>query len=246
MTIYEQLSSYCNCSEVKEKDVDEVIALVSQLTCWNSGSEKYRGQTCNTFLNGSRREILDLPSCLPKCPAFYFYPFYYPFTFESFSFKVAHVSGMTETITELENVSWIESKGAFGIDLSELIPSCRCKCQCCNCKDEFYLIVEYEAGYDEIPECILPILCNLIDVIEAKNSCDCDDECPSCSNSTTTVNPMTGQLQTSVQTIKYASGDLTTVQLETELARMIVENYKREIGLISLCSDPRDLWGDVI
>ena len=57
---------------------------------------------------------------------------------------------------------------------------------------------------------------------------------------------MTGQLQTSVQTIKYASGDLTTVQLETEIARLLVDNYKREISLISLCSDPKELWGSVI
>lgn len=246
MTIYEQLGSYCDCSVVKDKDVDEAINIVSQLTCWNSGSERRLGVMCQTFLMGARKEIVDLPDCLPKCPAFLFYPFYYPFDMNSFTFKVAHISGVNETITELTDVHWIETKGAFGIDLSEIIPSCHCKCDCCSCKDEFKLIVEYDAGYEEIPECILPIMCNLVNVIEAKNNCDCDEQCPSCSNSTTTVNPMTGQLQTSVQTIKYASGDLTTVQLETELARLIVDNYKREIGLISLCSDPKELWGTVV
>lgn len=246
MTIYEQLSTYCDCSVVNEKDVDEAINLISQLTCWNSGSDRRLGLMCQTFLNGDRKEVVDLPACLPKCPAFYFYPFYYPFDLNSFTFKVAHISGMTEEIIELENVSWMETKGAFGIDLTGILPNCKCTCKCCDCKDEFHLIVEYEAGYESIPDCILPIMCNLINVIEAKNNCDCDEQCPTCSNSTTTVNPITGQLQTSVQTIKYASGDLTTVQLETELARMVVDNYKREIGLISLCSDPKWMWGTVV
>ena len=70
MTIYEQLASYCDCSEVKEKDVDEAINIVSQLTCWNSGSDRRLGLQCQTFLNGARKEVVDLPSCLPKCPAF--------------------------------------------------------------------------------------------------------------------------------------------------------------------------------
>lgn len=246
MTIYEQLSSYCDCSIVKEKDVDEAISIVSQLTCWNSDSPKYGKSFCNTFLNGSRREVVDLPNCLPKCPAFYFYPFYYPFSLDSFSFKVAHISGMSEEIFDLTNVNWMESKGAFGIDLSEFLKSCKCSCKCCGCKDEFKLIVEYEAGYDEIPQCILPVMCNLVNVIEAKNNCDCDEQCPSCSNSNTSVNPLTGQVTTSVQTIKYASGDIASVQLETDLARIAVENYKRELSLISLCSSPKELWGSVV
>ena len=245
MTIQEQLSTYCDCSTFTDKDVDEMIYLISQMTCWNSNSPKYNTELCNTFLNGPRREVLDLPRCLPKCPAFYFHPFYYPFDMNSFEFKIAQVSGVTETIYDLKNVTWVESKGAFGIDLSEIIPSCKCLNVCQQCKDEFHLIVEYDAGYEELPECILPVLCNLLNVIEAKNNCDCDD-CQACSSQQTTVNPVTGQVTASIQTIKYASGDITTVQLETELARMLVNNYRNQIGLISLCNPPKELWGSVV
>ena len=245
MTIVEQLTTYCDCTNVTERDVDELIHIISQMTCWNSNAPKYNVGLCDTFLNGPRKEILDLPNCLPKCPAFYFRPFYYPFDMETFIFKVAQVSGVTETTFDIENVTWVESKGAFGIDLTGLIPSCQCHNPCQECKDEFKLIVEYDAGYEEIPECILPVLCNLLNVIEAKNNCDCDD-CQACSTQQTTVNPVTGQVTASIQTIKYASGDITTVQLETELAKMLVRNYRNQIGLISLCSAPKELWGSVV
>lgn len=245
MTISEQLTTYCDCSKFTDKDIDELITIISQMTCWNSNDPRHNMELCNTFLNGARREVLDLPSCLKKCPAFYFYPFYYPFDMNSFSFKIAQISGVTETITDLENVSWVESKGAFGIDLTDVIPSCVCHNPCQTCKDEFKLIVEYDAGYEELPECILPVMCNLLNVIEAKNNCDCDD-CQACSSQQTTVNPVTGQVTASIQTIKYASGDITTVQLETELARMLVQNYRNQIGLISLCNSPKELWGSVV
>lgn len=249
MTLSEQLSAYCDCSSVKESDVDELVHILSQMTCWNGTNVKNANvgaRICDTFLNGTRYEVIDLPGCLSKCPAFYFYPFYYPYDLESFNFKVAHISGITETIYELENVSYVSSKGAFAIDLSDVIKSCKCSSKCSTCRDEYKLLVEYDAGYEEIPECILPVMCNLLNVIEAKNNCDCDSQCPSCSNSTTTVNPVTGQTTVSVQTIKYASGDITTVQLETELARLIVNNYKNQLGLISLCSSPMELWGKVL
>ena len=243
MTVYEQLSAYCGCSTINESDVDELIYVLSQMTCWNSGSD---GSFCNTFLNGARREVIDLFDCTPKCGIIYFYPFYYPFDRNSFSFRVAHISGIEETVEDVTQVNWLESKGAFGIDLSDIIPSCRCANRCAPCREEYKLIVEYDAGYEMIPECILPVMCNLMDVIEAKNNCDCDNECQSCTSQNTTVNPLTGQLQTSVQTIKYASGDLTTVQLETEIARMLVESYKTQLGLISLCSSRKELWGTVV
>lgn len=245
MTIYEQLGAYCNCSEMDDKDVDEAIHIVSQMTCWNSEQPNNTDEFCNTFLSGDRQEIIDLPNCIKKCPAFYFYPFYHPFDPNSFTFKIARISGITEEIFDVTDVSYVYTKGAWGIDLSEIIPSCQCANKCQVCKDEYKLIVTYTAGYEEIPDCMLPVLCNLVNVIHAKNDCDCI-ECVSCSNGQTTVNPMTGQVQTSVQTIKYASGDLATVQLETELARLVVDNYKAQLSLISLCSSYKTLWGAVV
>lgn len=245
MTIYEQLEDYCDCVDIDDKDVDEAVHLLSQMTCW-SGSIK-DANLCDTFEFGPRKEVVELPLCLDKCKVIDFVPFYSPFDTESFSFKVARISGITETITEITSFAYVSSLGIFKVDLGDIIPSCACSCNPCGCDDKLLLIVEYNAGFEELPDCILPVLCNMLTVIHAKNECDCDT-CAPCntSNSNTTVDPMTGEVHTSVQTIKYASGDIATVQLETDLARLVVDNYKRQLGFISLCQNYDRLWGMVV
>lgn len=245
MTIYEQLESYCNCTEMDMKDVDEAIDLLSQMTCW-TGSSKNNTE-CDTFLLGSRREVIDLPNCFEKCSVLKFDPFYYPYDKDSFTFKIARISGIDETITEVTSVKYLESLGLFAVDLTSVLPSCECAAPECGCPDELKLIVEYEAGYELLPDCMLPVLCNMITVIHAKNECDCDT-CAPCASSEgrTTVDPMTGEVTTSIQTIKYASGDIATVQLETDLARLVVDNYKKALGKISLCTGYQKLWGTVV
>ena len=55
MTVIEQLSEYCDClTEVNEKDVDELIHLISVYTCWT-------GKVCDTFLSAERKEVINLP-----------------------------------------------------------------------------------------------------------------------------------------------------------------------------------------
>ena len=49
-TVYDQLTEYCDCLDVKETDVAELINLISVHTCW---SEK--GNLCGTFLQGDRQ-----------------------------------------------------------------------------------------------------------------------------------------------------------------------------------------------
>ena len=91
------------------------------------------------------------------------------------------------------------------------------------------MVVEYEAGYDEIPDCLLPVFCNVLEVIIAKNDCSCED-C-NCENPE--------------ENIRYAKGDVVTVQLETDIGKMLVEQYKNQIGMMSLC-DVREMWGIVV
>lgn len=245
MTIYEQLTRYCECTEIDEKDFDEAVHILSQMTCW-SGTAK-DATLCNTFEFGPRKEVVELPLCLDKCGVIDFVPFYQPFDESSFTFKVARISGIEETVTEITSFAYVSSLGLFKIDLSEILPNCACAGNPCGCDDQLLLIVEYNAGYEELPDCILPVLCNMLTVIHAKNECDCDT-CAPCNtaNANTTVDPMTGEVHTSVQTIKYASGDIATVQLETDLARLVVDNYKRQLGFISLCHGYDRLWGTVV
>ena len=222
--IYDQLTEYCDClstgcdNQITEKDVQEIIDLISIATCWTN-------EPCDTFLLGERREVIDLPSCL-DCE-FEFEPFYHPYDETSFSFTVVKQQG-----TEIESTSidyaYNTATGKFVMDLG--LPSCKCKRpKCSDCDPTYKLVVTYTAGYETLPDCLLPVFCNLMDVIIAKNECDCEKDCACDTN----------------EEIKYATGDVVTAALETDLGKLLVEQYKRQLSMISLCEE-RSFWGVVV
>ena len=217
--IAKQLSEYCECiGDVDERDVLEIVNLVSMYTCWTD-------EPCDTFLLGDRREVVDLPPCL-DCE-FEFTPLYHPFDIESFTFTVVHQNGMDIDSEEAQFV-YNQAAGTFLVDLG--LPSCKCKPDRCKpCDDDYKLVVTYQAGYEALPDCLLPVFCNLLDVIQAKNECDCEKDC-ACNTE---------------EQIKYATGDVVTAALETDLGKAMVEQYKRQLALISLCED-ESMWGIVV
>lgn len=213
--IISRLKTFCDCVDVTEKDVVELINVVSSATCWAVNP-------CETFLTGERTEYVDA-EC-GNCPI-EFTPYYHPFDPESFSFQWVEISDLSETYTDLD-FGYIPSKGVFRV----AVPECGCEKEC-GCKAETKLKVTYTAGYDEIPECLLPVMCNMLDVLHAKNKCDCG--C-GCSEERQNEEPI------------YAQGDIVTVQIETDLGKMIVADYKRQLGMISLCRKDNDIWGFVV
>lgn len=218
--ITEQLSEYCDCvNDVEEKDVKEIIDLISMYTCWTN-------EPCDTFLLGERREVIDLPSCL-DCE-FEFEPFYHPYDEDTFKFTVVKQQGTDIETWEVDYV-YNPATGKFLMDLG--LPNCDCAIPSCDpCEPSYKLVVTYEAGYESLPDCLLPVFCNLLDVIQAKNECDCEKDC-ACNTE---------------DNIKYASGDVVTAALETDLGKMLVEQYKRQISLISLCEESKSMWGIVV
>lgn len=217
MSIFDQLTEYCGCVEVKEDDVVELINTVSFATGWTK-------TPCETFLTGERTEVIDLPDCM-DCP-FEFTPYYHPFDPESFMFKLVEIQELTERETEL-NYGYISSKGVFRVDTT--LPKCGCRKRC-GCKTEYKLVVTYTAGYEEIPDCLLPVMCNVLDVIYHKNKCDCGCSCEKAEGE---------------EDIEYATGDIVTVQIETDIGKMLVSDYKRELGLMSLLT-PKHFMGVVV
>lgn len=212
--IIARLKAFCECTDVTEKDVVELINVVSFATCWAVNP-------CETFLSGERTEYVDLECS--DCPVD-FVPYYHPFKPETFRFQLVTISDTSESYTDLD-FGYIPSKGVFKVK----VPNCGCK-DPCGCV-EYKLKVTYTAGYESIPECLLPVMCNLLDVLHTKNKCNCGCGC----NDNEGTQPV----------YHYAQGDIVTVTLETDLGKMLVADYKRELGMISLCR--RDgLWGFVV
>lgn len=223
MTVLEQLTEYCDCHDVNEKDVDELIHLISVYTCWT-------GKVCDTFLSAERKEVIDLPDCVCDCDVFTFDPFYMPFDKDSFTFTLIEQNGIEEYTTDITDYVYSEADENFRIAL----PLDNCQCQyVCGCKPNYKLLVTYVAGFEELPECLLPVFCEALDWIRTKNTCDCAD-CEPCQDDTTR---------------KYYEIDVTTLtgRLQDYFLTTLTNQYARQLALISLCDKYRGkLWSVVV
>lgn len=222
--IYKQLSDKCNCVDVREEDVDELISLISIYTCW---AEK----PCETFLLGDRRQVIDVPDCQCGCGVFTFEPFYYPFDKESFQFTLVAQSGVNETSTSIADVAYSEVDEAFKMVLP--IPSCECKPSNCGCPTKYKLVVDYQAGYEEIPECLLPLFCEALKYIKEKNECPCN-KCDTCDTDNDQIEIVQSDAAKLSDRLKYYFVNMLTAQ------------YKRQLSLLSLCRASKDIWGFVV
>lgn len=224
MTPFEQLTEYCNCQAVDEKDVSELINLISTYTCWADAP-------CETFLQSERREVVNLPNCVcDNCFIFEFEPHYIPFDPDSFEFTFVEQNGITETLTTLSSYSYSEVDGKFRLELP--LPNCKCKPRC-GCESKYKLLVNYVAGYEEVPECLLPLMCEALYWIHDKNKCDCED-CEACDPTTNTDDGV----------INYATLD---GRLQDHFLNVLTKQYFNQLSLISLCQRYRgELWSVVV
>lgn len=224
MTPIEQLTEYCDCQNVEERDVNELINLISTYTCWAQ-------HPCETFLLSERREVKDLPNCVNSdCFIYEFEPFYAPFDPDSFVFTLVEQNGITETTQVLSTFAYSEVDGKFRLELP--LPNCKCRPRC-GCESAYKLLVTYVAGYEEIPECLLPLMCEALVWVNEKNKCDCD-ECEACDPTTNIVEGV----------INYAS---LQGRLQEHFLNMLTRQYFNQLSLISLCQRYRgELWGVVV
>lgn len=234
MTVFEQLTEYCDCLIVNEpgempyarfdeRHVDELIHLISTYTCWAQ-------KPCETFLLGSRREVFDVKDCVGDCDVIEFEPFYAPFDPDSFTFTLVEQNGIQETLIPIEMYNYSEADEKFRMELP--LPRCECR-PSCGCKSTYKVIAEYEAGYEEIPECLLPLFCEALQWIMERSQCDCE-KCQDCENKYAEVNEL----------------DLTTLtgHLKDHFLNVLTRQYFRQLGLISLCGyyNRNRLWSVVV
>lgn len=227
MVIYEQLKDYCDCEKVEEKDVDELIGLISMATCW-------REEPCDTFLNEERQEVIDLPDCMDDCDVFEFAPHYHPFDKDTFSFTLVETKGMDEKSYPITDFVYSEIDEVFRMQFDQ-IPNCECGCDPCGCETKYRLVVTYMAGYSEIPDCLLPIFCEALHWVEEKNNCDCED-CQPCKER--------DYLQAQERDLAY--GVSLTDRLADFFLKFLTHQYIRELSLISLCESNDYLKGFIV
>lgn len=170
--IYDQLNDYCNCLDIDECEADkflsQLIHLVSTMTCW-------RNSSCETFLKSERQEIFDV-DYINNCSCDHglmVVPLYYLKVFEpSIQVFVQIRDGIDfcQIQVEQEDYSFDSFTNEVYIDLKKYLSNGKCMC---DCSKIHRIIISYVAGYDVIPDCILPIFCDLMDYIVELNSCGC-------------------------------------------------------------------------
>lgn len=238
-TLYEQLEKYCDClqgtfsgkdKEKIEKNIEEMVNYVSMLTCWMQ-------HPCETFLTSLRKEIFtieDLIKCGCNAGITSFALFYDYVSVDEMIVKVIIRDGLDEEVVSIDSskFKYSEVDNHLRIDLSDYIINDKCSCS----KIE-KIIVEYYAGYDEIPECILPLFCDLLHVITDKNNCDCN-VCQSCKGDTLDIDA-DGDVQ--------IYGDEVVAQaLDTYVTNLIKSGYKMQIEMISLCQKRKLFVGIIV
>lgn len=225
--IYEQLKDYCDCQEVNKKDVDELVGLISMATCW-------RDKPCDTFLAEERQEVIDLPDCLDECAVFEFAPFYHPYDIDSFSFTLLEQKGIDENSVPITDYHYSEVEHLFKLQLSD-VPSCKCDVCTCGCKPTYKLVVTYTAGYEDLPDCLLPVFCETLQWVNEKNNCDCEG-CQPCKEAMADLQYVPD----------FKDGPSITDRLADYFLKFLTRQYIRELSLISLCEDNSYLKGFIV
>lgn len=224
--IYEQLAEQCDCiKKVDNKDIDELISLVSMATCWQQ-------HPCETFLVSERQEVIDIDDCLCDCEIVKFSPFYTPFDPESFTFTLVRSEGIEEELIPVSEFNYSTVEGVFKI--KPPLPDCTCMSLNCNCKPKYKLLVQYTAGFNDLPDCLLPIFCEGLQYIIERRECDCA-ACQECQKYD----------EDKVEVLIPNAATITN-QLKVYWIRVLSEQYKRQLAMISLCKEKKRLWGIVV
>lgn len=159
--IVAQIKDNCPCfCDKKDEEVkgmiDVLISLLSVTLCWND-------TLCGSFLYGLREECFDyFPNCMTcvPCNGISKFPLFYHA--DQSELKVVDVTmhvytGINETSYTLTEDQYTVRNGVLVVDTTSIPKNC-CTCNC----DEYELVVQYEAGYNVLPDCILPLFCDLL------------------------------------------------------------------------------------
>lgn len=225
-TVYEQLQDYCDCikqSDLKDdsfkRNVDQLIDMISTLTCW-------KNSPCENFLSSDREEVMDV-DVIKSCwcdGGLMIVPLYYrEIKEETIQVIVQTRNGVQFEEIELSNedFSFNPYENKLYIDLSAYdIDSV------CSCEKVHKIIVRYTAGFEFIPNCLLPVFCDFLQKVIEYNRCDC--ACNTCEDDEENTEPVEPDT------------------IEEYIQRVLFIAYQRQLETISLCGNHKWFVGLVV
>lgn len=234
--VQQQLIDKCPC--YKDCEVDDVKGMADQLvdnislsTCWTTKS-------CETLLYSDREERIEFP-CL-TCDCCGNIERFRPYFQEGISKDTTEVTIITQSGLDTEEVkvdvndfgvTKVKGYYEFLVNLENYGNYCNCS----NC-DVMYIVFKYKAGYEKLPDCLFPEVCDLIKVMEASNlGCGGIDDC--CK--------MT-QAEVGYALKSKKKGEISyTWEQNTEgfaylFNQLLIGNMFKNLGMISLCGTHTD------
>lgn len=228
--IVEQLKNYCSCikesdleADKLEKNVGELIDLISTITCW-------KNHPCETFLSSQREEVFDVgefkkcgcDSGMVRIPLFY--PMIDPTTIEVSVITRERITFTTHKLEVDKDFSYNPYDSIVYVDLSNIDYKDVCNC---GCDELSKIVVSYVAGYETIPECLLPVFCDFLQFVIAMNRCECG--CSTCE-----------ETDGSDVLISEENSD-AQISISVYVREHITKAYSEQLGILSVCNS-KDTW----
>lgn len=235
--LLQQLNENCTClsdddieADDFKKNVEQLINLLSILTCWKRGTEP-----CETFLLSERKEIFTIGQ-LQQCGCCDNYLMDVPLTYDKIDPSTIKIvfqvrDGIHFNLIEINSndFSYDETENRVWIDFSNYEEAKKC-----GCEKMTKIIITYDAGYEKIPECLLPVFCDYLGYVIDMNRCKCG--CPVCDTTETVTED------------NILNADSSDAQVSTYLVvrQHIITAYARQLESISICGRDYTYWGAVV
>jgi len=233
--IIEQLKDYCSCikdddfeNDKAEKNIGELINLISTITCWAN-------HPCETFLSSQREEdftVDDLKKC--GCDANIirkqlFYPMIDPTSIHVYVVKRDGIQFTKEELSLGTDFNYNPYDGLLYIDLSSigLVGPCNC-----GCEEIQKIVVDYVAGYEQIPECLLPVFCDFLQFVISMNKCECG--CSTCES------------EDAGDVLISEENSEAQITISVYVREHIAKAYADQLGIISVCESKQVWLGAVV
>lgn len=230
--IIEQLKVNCDCiSEDEwtdrsklEANITEFLDLISTMTCWKT-------KACENLLLSERQEIFDIDEMSRECNTcdngLVVKQLYFDLIREeSITVRIVVREGIR--IQEIEIPKELFSLNPYTdelyVDLSDYIY----EYDICSCEKIIKMVVTYDAGYEVLPDCLFPILCDFLDYIIDMNKCTCG-ACSTCETDSTQ----------DVVIVEGETDNSEFISVKLQIRNLITSTYMRQLEFISLCGDSR-------